>query len=258
MTSVQSRRNIALLIEYDGTAYCGWQIQRNGRSVQAAIEEKISSLLQETIKITGAGRTDAGVHARGQVANFYTSSSWSNSKLKYALNGTLPEDISIRSVVDAPAKFNSRFDAISRKYKYYVSTVKSPFKRFTSAFFPYNFSLKLMNEAASFLLGRQNFKSFTKQSVQQRHFVCEVFQAKWYRENDVIVFEMEANRFLHGMVRAVVGTLLDVGRGRISIEQFYEIVKSGIRGKASMSAPACGLFLDEVKYNFPLWNGASG
>lgn len=251
-------RNIALMIEYDGTAYCGWQIQKNGRSVQATLEEKISSLLQEKIKITGAGRTDAGVHARGQVANFYTSSTWDNSKLKYALNGTLPKDISIRKIADVPERFNSRFDAVSRKYKYYVSTVKSPFKRFTTSFFPYNFSLKLMNEAASFLLGKQNFKSFAKHPAQQKHFDCEVILAKWHRENDIIVFEMEANRFLHGMVRAIVGTLLDVGRGRISIEQFYEIVKSGVRASASMSAPACGLFLDEVKYNFPIWDDISG
>ncbi|MGC8595323.1 MAG: tRNA pseudouridine(38-40) synthase TruA [Candidatus Kryptoniota bacterium] len=258
MLSVQPKRNIALLIEYDGTAYSGWQIQKNGRSIQGTIEERISSLLQENIKITGAGRTDAGVHARGQVANFYTSSTWENSRLKYALNCTLPEDISIRSVANVPEKFNSRFDAVSRKYKYYVSTVKSPFNRYTAAFFPYNFSIKLMNEAASFLMGRKSFKPFAKQPAQQKQFFCEVTLAKWYDENNILIFEMEANRFLHGMVRAIVGTLLDVGRGKITIEEFYEIVESGVRASASMSAPACGLFLEEVKYSFPLWNGIHG
>lgn len=251
-------RNIALLIEYDGTAYHGWQIQKNGNSIQATLEDKVSSLLQEKVKIVGAGRTDAGVHARGQVANFHTNSTWDNSKLKNALNSTLPGDISIRSVVDAPEKFNSRFDAVSRKYKYYVSTFKSPFNRFTTAFFPFNFSVNSMNEAASMLLGRKNFKAFTKHPADKKSFICEVFLARCYRENDIIVFEIEANRFLHGMVRAVVGTLLDVGRGKISAGQFEEIVISGKKAAASMSVPACGLFLEEVKYNFPLWNDILG
>lgn len=263
-------RNIALLIEYDGTAYSGWQVQKNGPSIQSVIEKTLSGLLQENIKIIGAGRTDAGVHAYAQVANFHTRSSWEVDKIVYSLNRTLPRDVAINRGVLVADEFHSRFDATARKYLYKVITKKSPFAGHFASYFHFDLSVDLMNEAAKFLLGKRSFKSFTKYSDQQKHFICSVTKAEWKNEigdmnrsrmsflsspSSFLLFEIEANRFLHGMVRAVVGTIIDVGRGKITIEDFKTIVKMEKRSFASMSAPACGLFLGEVKYARELWNG---
>ena len=266
-------RNIALLIEYDGTAYGGWQIQKNSVSIQGVIEKNLSELLHESIKIIGAGRTDAGVHAYGQVANFHTHSDLDVKKLAYALNGKLPYDIAVRGASDVPENFHARFDAATRKYCYKIVTAKSPIARHFAAFFPYNLSTDSMNEACTSLIGEKNFKSFTKYADQQRNFICDVTKANWKMgegegraengkrdpqamlppTNSVLCFEIEANRFLHGMVRAIVGTLVNVGRGKISVDEFRQIVDAEERSYASMSAPSCGLFLEEVKYGFDLW-----
>ncbi len=256
-------RNIALLIEYDGTAYGGWQIQKNSRSIQAVLEEALGKLLRERIKVVGAGRTDSGVHAYGQVANFLTAAQLENGKLLHALNGILPEDIAIRRIADVPENFHSRFDATSRKYIYRVISRKRPALRYQAAFFPYRVSLDKMNEAAGLLIGPRNFKSFTKYADQQRSFICNVMEARWQAGDgtgqalsnpwSAMNFKIEANRFLHGMVRAIVGTLLDVGRGRLSIDDFDRIIRSEDRSLASMSAPACGLFLEEIRYGLDIW-----
>lgn len=258
VSTAKVRRNIALLIEYDGTAYCGWQAQENGRSIQAVIEKTLSELLQENTKIVGAGRTDAGVHAFGQVANFHTRSEWAIEKIVYALNGTLPHDIAVRRGAFAPNGFHSRFDAMARKYIYRIVTRKSPLAGHFVARFHFDLSLDLMNKAASSLIGERSFKSFTKYADQQRHFICNVTEAEWTegdggrRTQDGLQFRIEANRFLHGMVRAIVGTLVDVGRGKISIDDFKRIIDMEKRSYASMSAPACGLFLAEVKYGLDI------
>ncbi|MCL4539475.1 MAG: tRNA pseudouridine(38-40) synthase TruA [Bacteroidetes bacterium] len=259
-------RNIALLIEYDGTAYGGWQVQKNSESIQGVIEKSLSELLQERVKIVGAGRTDAGVHARGQVANFHTAADWMPGKLMYALNGTLPKDIAILTAAEVPESFNARFDATARRYSYRIVSHKTPIGRAFSAFFPFKLSIDGMNSAATCLIGEKSFKSFTKYADQQRHFICSVTRAEWTNEggerkqetgdrtpDSFLLFEIEANRFLHGMVRAIVGTLIDVGRGKLTVEEFHGILKSEDRKAASMSAPACGLFLEEVKYGFDVW-----
>ncbi len=259
-------RNIALLIEYDGTAYGGWQVQKNSNSLQAVIENTLSTLLQEKVKITGAGRTDAGVHAYGQVANFHTSRDWKPEKLTFALNGTLPADIAIRASAEVPDSFHARFDAIARKYTYRIISGKSPIRRNFAAFFPFTLSLENMNSAGRILLGERSFKSFTKYADQQRHFICDLTKAEWEIEtsnrmpegghlppDSVLRFTIEGNRFLHGMVRAIVGTMVDLGRGKISTDEFRAIVSSEERARASMSAPACGLSLEEVKYGFDIW-----
>lgn len=266
-------RNIALLIEYDGTGYGGWQIQKNSGSIQGVIEKTLSELLQERVKIVGAGRTDAGVHARGQVANFHTASEWTAEKFAYALNGTLPEDIAVCAAAEVPTRFHARFDATARRYTYRIIARKTPSIRKFAAFFPFDLSLDKMNAAARLLTGEKSFKSFTKYADQQRHFICNVTKAEWTNEGEerkqgkgdrvpdffllpptsLLLFEIEANRFLHGMVRAIVGTLVDVGRGRLSIDEFRSIVLSEERRLASMSAPACGLCLEEVKYGFEVW-----
>jgi tRNA pseudouridine38-40 synthase len=275
-------RNIALLIEYDGTAYGGWQIQKNSRSIQGVLEESLSALLHDKIKVIGAGRTDAGVHAVGQVANFHirfpkpeTLSGTDASKIARALNAVLPPDIAIRRAVDVPGDFHSRYDAVSRRYVYRVITRKSPLVRHMALLLHHRLSVDLMNEAAQFLIGRKSFKSFTKYADQQRHFICDLTKAEWSVEtmdgnigsqrlsfhNPFIVphlrFNIEANRFLHGMVRAIVGTLIDVGRGKISMGQFKEIILSESRSFASMSVPPCGLCLEEVKYKTEIWTAES-
>jgi tRNA pseudouridine38-40 synthase len=259
-------RNIALLIEYDGTAYGGWQVQKNSDSIQGTIEETLSRLLQEKVKLVGAGRTDAGVHARGQVANFRTHSEWEPAKLKHALNGTLPEDIAVLTAAEVSPDFHARYSAIARRYSYRIVQGKTAIGRTYSSFFPFELSVDAMNLAASGLLGEKNFRSFSKYAAEQRSFICNVTNAEWRTENgerktetvfrvpcSVLRFEIEANRFLHGMVRAIVGTLIDVGRGKITVEDFHRIVMSEDRTKASMSAPASGLCLEEVKYGFDVW-----
>ncbi len=233
--------------------------RKMARSVQAVMEKTLSELLQENTKIAGAGETDAGVHAFGQVANFHTRSEWAIEKIVYALNGTLPRDIAVRRGVVVPNGFHSRFDATTRRYVYRIATRKSPLVGHFAARFYFELSLDLMNKAASFLIAERSFKSFTKYADQQRHFVCNVTEAKWTpgdggRRTEIdLEFEIEANRFLHGMVRAIVGTLVDVGRGKISIDDFRRIIDMEKRSYASMSAPACGLFLAEVKYGLDIW-----
>jgi tRNA pseudouridine38-40 synthase len=262
--------NIALLIEYDGTAYSGWQVQKNGRSIQAVIEKTLSGLLQENIKIVGAGRTDAGVHAFGQVANFHTRSSWEIDKIVYALNRTLPRDIAVSRGAFVPDNFNSRFNAVKRRYLYKTITRKSPLVGHFAADLHFQLSTELMNKAATLLVGKKSFKSFTKYADQQKHFICNVTSAEWKEENGerkpgksnwsslpLLIFEIEANRFLHGMVRAIVGTLMDVGRGKITVEEFGAIIEMEKRSFASMSAPACGLFLAEVEYGIDIWDSHS-
>ncbi|HUI31701.1 MAG TPA: tRNA pseudouridine(38-40) synthase TruA [Candidatus Acidoferrales bacterium] len=266
-------RNIALLVEYDGTAYNGWQIQKNGRSIQATIEKALSKILQEKIKIIGAGRTDAGVHAAGQVANFHARSNMEAVKIAYALNGILPQDIAIRKAADVSDDFHSRFDAKSRVYVYRITRRKAPLMRHYAAFSHIDLSIDLMNQASAFLIGEKNFKSFTKYADQRKRFVCGVTKAEWRgkrgnrREEpevgesgavplspgSVLVFEIEADRFLHGMVRAIVGTLIDVGRMKISVEGFKNILNCEDRSMARMSAPACGLCLEEVRYGLDIW-----
>lgn len=262
-------RNIALLIEYDGTAYGGWQVQKNSESIQGILEKTLSNLLTETVKVVGAGRTDAGVHAYGQVANFHTRCHWETSRLVHALNGTLPRDIAIRDAADVEADFHSRFSAVGRRYLYRIVSRKTATLRDYAALVPYELSIEKMNEAADLLLGTKNFGAFAKYANQQRSLICKVAMAEWIKKTgdgrqdtrdrlpsdslllspfSFFLFEIEADRFLHGMVRAIVGTLIDVGRGKITVSDFRGILKSEKRSFASMSAPACGLFLEEVKY----------
>ncbi len=251
-------RNIALLIEYDGTDYGGWQVQKNSRSIQGVVEEQLTRLLQEKVGLVGAGRTDAGVHARGQVANFHTERDWAPRRLIYALNGTLPRDIAIRESAEVPADFHSRFDARARRYSYRIVSRKIAIGKEFAASLPYELAVDSMNAAAGYLIGKKNFRSFTKYADQQRHFLCDIYSVGWKTEGEAFMFTIEGNRFLHGMVRAIVGTLVDVGRGRLSVEEFAKVVDAADRSAASMSAPACGLCLDEVRYEFDIWKKDAG
>jgi tRNA pseudouridine38-40 synthase len=250
-------RNLKLLIEYDGTAFCGWQRQRDSdRTVQGELESAIAKLLRHPITLTGAGRTDAGVHARGQVANFHTETTEENfpiSRIHYSLNGMLPPDVKILAMHDVHPTFNARFDATARLYRYHLVQTMRAVNRHYVTFYPYPLELESMQQCCPALIGTHDFSSFFRRSSEHRHTspinpVCTVEYAKWHVETDLIIFEIKANRFLHGMVRLLVGSMLEAGRGRLTPEGFSVILDAKDFLKAKPAAKAKGLFLEEVFY----------
>lgn len=234
---------------YDGTNYHGWQIQPNGDSVQEELQKALSAILRETIEVVGAGRTDAGVHARHMAAHFETEREIDCAQLAYKLNRLLPRDISVDKVFAVAPDMHARFSATLRTYHYYIHTRKNPFLRQYSCELHYDLDFELMNEAASHLLQVEDFGAFCKAHTDVKTTLCNVTEAIWTRDgDDAWHFRISANRFLRNMVRAVVGTLIEVGRHRMTIEQFDRVVASGSRSKAGESMPGNALFLEEVRY----------
>jgi tRNA pseudouridine38-40 synthase len=241
-------RDIKLLIEYDGTNFVGWQSQTNGRSVQDEINKVLDQLLQEPINLIGSGRTDAGVHARGQVASFRTNSHMGVGSMQSGLNGILPEDIYIHAVEEVPEGFNARYDAKERMYRYYISMKPTSIGRHYQWYVKYDLNFVSMNAVAAQIIGDHDFESFCKVDPETRHFRCTVAASFWKETPSMYIYEVRANRFLHGMVRALVGTMVDVGRGFIPVSAFRDIMAAKDRRKAGMAAPPQGLFLEEVVY----------
>ena len=240
-----------ITLMYQGAAYHGWQIQKNALSVQQLVNESLSKILREPITSTGSGRTDTGVHARGQVAHFDTSQRLTEQEHLHKFNAVLPHDISITKLVQATDNAHARFDATSRSYRYFIHQKKDPFLRGMSYLFTPQLNLEMMNKAARQLVqyGKQNYASFSKSNTQTTTFDCHIFRADWHvLEEDQLVFTITADRFLRGMVRAVVGTMLDIGTGSTSIDDFVAIINSQNRRKAGRSVDAGGLFLTEVTY----------
>lgn len=233
---------------YDGTRYKGWQVQPGQVTVQGAIEQKLAQLFQQEVPIVGSGRTDTGVHARQQYFHFDTPSPVDHATLCFKLNTMLPADIALRQLIPVSDEAHARFDATKRAYVYQVSPVKDAFLDRYAWQFRKPLSIERMNEAAQSLAGRQDFKSFSKVKTEVNHFECTIFQAGWERKNNLIVFNVSANRFLRGMVRALVGTLVEVGINRLSVSDFKAIIKQQDRRSAGVSAPPQGLFLTEVQY----------
>ena len=234
---------------YDGTNYHGWQIQPNGDSVQEELQKALSTILRETIEVVGAGRTDAGVHARHMAAHFETEREIDCAQLAYKLNRLLPRDISVDKVFAVAPDMHARFSATLRTYHYYIHTRKNPFLRQYSCELHYDLDFELMNEAASHLRQVEDFGAFCKAHTDVKTTLCNVTEAIWTRDgDDAWHFRISANRFLRNMVRAVVGTLIEVGRHRMTIEQFDRVVASGSRSKAGESMPGNALFLEEVRY----------
>ena len=234
---------------YDGTAYHGWQIQPNGNSVQAELQRCLSTLLREEITVTGAGRTDAGVHARKMTAHFDTEQTIDCKQLAYKLNRILPNDIAVTEVKEVSSDFHARFSAIARTYHYYIHTQKDPFLRNSSCELHYALDFDKMNEAAAKLLTYSDFGAFCKSHADVKTTLCQVTTARWVQQSpNSWYFEITANRFLRNMVRAVVGTLIDVGRGRLSIDDFCRIIEGKKRTDAGESMPAHALFLEDVSY----------
>jgi tRNA pseudouridine38-40 synthase len=244
-------RNIKLLIEYDGTNYHGWQIQPNGITVQEVLQKNLALMTQQRVRLIGSGRTDAGVHALGQVANFQTSASIPLDGFRRGLNSLLPPDIVVKSVEEAASDFNAQLLAKRKTYLYVILNreVPSAMHRNYSWHYPVPLDPDVMQEAAQRLVGKKNFASFQAADADTSSTVREVFRADWFAEKaPFLYFAIEAGGFLKQMVRNIVGTLVDVGRGKISAEEFERILKAEDRRQARMTAPPQGLFLLKVEY----------
>lgn len=234
---------------YDGTAYHGWQIQPNGISVQAILQQSLSLLLRQDITVVGAGRTDAGVHARMMVAHFDIAHEVDTKQLAYKLNRLLPEDIAVRKVELVDDDMHARFSATSRMYRYYIHTRKDPFRRAYSCELHYPLDFERMNEAAKVLMEYDDFGAFCKSHTDVKTTLCNVMEAQWHQTApDAWYFEIRANRFLRNMVRAVVGTLIEVGRGRMTINDFRNVIEGKRRTEAGESMPGQALFLEDITY----------
>lgn len=240
---------IFLWLSFDGTAYHGWQIQPNGMSVQEKVQQCLSTLLSQPIAVTGAGRTDAGVHARTMVCHFDTDKELDTDQLCYRLNRILPRDISCGRAERVSEDMHARFSAKRRTYRYFIHTQRDPFLRHYSVETHWKLDFEMMNEAAQWLTTQDDFKAFCKAGADNKTTLCQVTTAQWVSTSPTTwYFEIAANRFLRNMVRAVVGTLFEVGHHRMTLEQFHEVVATGTRSDAGESMPAHGLFLWDIEY----------
>lgn len=240
-------------LSYDGTEYVGWQIQPNGMSVQEKLEFCLSTRLNRTISLTGAGRTDTGVHASFYIAHFDLEEALEEiPTFIHALNNFLPHSIAVHAIYRVNSEAHARFSAISRTYEYHIHTQKNPFLKSYSWFVRHSLPVDEMNKAAALLPKYTDFTSFAKLHTDVKTNDCLVQKAYWTElEGGKLIFTIQANRFLRNMVRSVVGTLVDVGKGKINLNQLMEIIESKDRANASSSAPAQGLFLTQVSY--PDW-----
>lgn len=239
-----------IYISYKGTSYHGWQVQPNSPTVQKILDEALSVVLNEKVSTLGAGRTDTGVHALIFCAHFESTNSSldKDNKLIFRLNCYLPEDISVSSIRKVYPDANARYSAISRTYKYYISRTKDPFFNNSSWYLHGDIDISKMNEACKILLKHSDFTSFSKLHSGAKTNICRIYHALWEEQENRLVFTIRADRFLRNMVRAIVGTMIDLGSGKIGLEKFEDIILQKDRCKAGKSAPAKGLFLTEIEY----------
>jgi tRNA pseudouridine38-40 synthase len=235
-------------LSYLGTDFAGWQNQLNAVGVQELIEKGLSTLLKQKIEIVGSSRTDAGVHAVQQFAHFDFYEKFDASDIRYRLNQILPFSIAIKEIRKVSDSFHARFDAKSRAYEYRISQFKNPFLTHQAYLLTTKLDVDIMNEACKILFKHIDFQAFSKTHTDVTTFNCAILRAEWLFENKQLVFHIKANRFLRGMVRAIVGTMLEVGLGKINLEQFEAVILSKNRKNAGFSVPAKGLFLTEVNY----------
>jgi tRNA pseudouridine38-40 synthase len=236
-----------LEVSYKGSGYSGFQKQANANSIQAEVERAFAILQKSNIELTGSSRTDAGVHALQNFFHFdYTG--FIHPQFIYKMNAILPDDIVLTSVKQVENNYHCRFNAISRTYKYFIYQKKNAFLRDRAYYFPYTIDIEKLSEAASILTEYTDFTSFSKRNTQVKTFECGIEKSEWKKEDDLLVYHVRANRFLRGMVRGLTGTMLQVGRGKISIEKFRDIIKSKDCSNADFSVPAKGLFLVKVDY----------
>jgi len=239
-----------IYISYKGTSYHGWQVQPNSTTVQQILDESMSVVLNEKISTIGAGRTDTGVHALIFCAHFDSNSSSldKDKNLIFRLNCYLPADISVSSIRKVRSEANARYSAISRTYKYYIARTKDPFFNNSSWYLHGELDISIMNRACDILLNHSDFTSFSKLHSGAKTNICRIYTTKWEEQENRLVFTIRADRFLRNMVRAIVGTMIDLGSGRITLGEFEEIILQKDRCKAGKSAPAQGLFLTEIEY----------
>jgi tRNA pseudouridine38-40 synthase len=241
-------KNYKLIVQYDGTNYSGWQIQKNSKSIQQEITEAIEILLKDKVNLIGSGRTDSGVHAIGQTANFRTNSEVDIYRFKHSLNSILPTDILVSAMDEVDEEFHARFDAQKRTYLYLLTQTRSPFYKNYSYFYPRKINLQKLNLLCNLFLGEKDFTSFSKKNAEIENKNCNIYKAYWRRKGEVILFSIQASRYLHGMVRTIVGTLLNA-QDQVDPETFIqEIFNSQNREEAFESVPAKGLFLYKVEY----------
>lgn len=244
------KKRYFIYLSYKGTAYHGWQTQPNGISVQEVLCKALSTVLRTDIEIVGAGRTDTGVHAKLMVAHFdFEGELPKLTSFASKLNSILPKDIAVSKIIEVKADAHARFDATSRKYEYHLVTQKNVFKTEYAARFNENLNFELMNEAAATLMDYRDFTSFSKLHTDAKTNNCVIMHAQWTASDGEWIFTIQADRFLRNMVRAIVGTLLEVGRGKMTIEQFREVIEIKNRCKAGTSVPAQGLYLIDIQYS---------
>ena len=271
-----------ITFSYNGTRYCGWQRQPNGIAVQEELEKALTTILRTPIELTGAGRTDAGVHALNMVAHFDIADDILPAYLKESdteigqrsysppvlggvprsgegvineykrlinnLNSLLPYDIAVKKIERVTEEAHARFDALSRKYEYHIITHKNPFLKEQACRIHFPLNIELMNEAAKVLFEYEDFTSFSKLHTDVKTNNCTIMEAYWQQRGDELVFTIKANRFLRNMVRAIVGTLMEVGRERLTIDGFRQVIEAKNRCSAGHSVPACGLYFIEAEY----------
>lgn len=244
------KRRYFIKLSYNGKNYHGWQIQPNAKSIQEELNTALSTILQEEINCTGAGRTDTGVHAKNYYAHFDTTNLFNIEvdHFMYKINAVLPSDIVIHSVHAMIDEAHARFGAISRTYHYFISTTKDPFFQEYSYFYPRQLNIELMNQACKLLFECEDFTSFSKLHTDVKTNNCKIIHAEWTKNNGQLQFEIKADRFLRNMVRAIVGTMIDIGMAKISLEEFAQIIESKDRSNAGRSVPAQGLFLVNIEY----------
>lgn len=235
-------------LSYNGASYHGWQIQPNAVSVQETLQAALSKLLNTEIKITGAGRTDAGVHASQMFAHFDIEDKIDAENLAFRLNAFLPNDIAIHSIFKVKDDAHTRFHAIKRSYDYKISLKKNVFNFDYTYYIHQNLDVDKMNAAAKILLQYQDFQCFSKSNTDVKTYNCKIEHAKWKLEDDLLIFTISADRFLRNMVRAIVGTLVNIGLGKLKVEDMHHIIASKNRSEAGFSVPAKGLYLTEVLY----------
>ncbi len=242
-----------LELEYFGKAYHGWQRQPNALSVQEVVEQSLSTLLQKKVEIIGAGRTDSGVHARQIFAHFNTEAELDEGFI-FRTNSLLPQDIAAKGLFKVTPEAHARFDAVSRSYEYHIVTRKDVFSTDTAYHIYKELNIEKMNRAAEILLDYTNFKCFSRSRTDVFTYNCSIKRAEWEQQEDRLVFHISADRFLRNMVRAIVGTLLQIGLGKMEVEEMHRIIKSEDRSNAGASVPAHGLYLTRIIYPTGIFN----
>lgn len=253
-----AERNVQLVLHYDGSGFSGWQQQPEQRTVQGVVEQTLERLCGRRIAALGSGRTDAGVHARGQAVGVRVPEKWTPDALRRALNAVLPEDVWVATAYEMRPEFHARFSAIARRYSYHIGTddaANSPFRRRTEYTFPYVIDRAKLRDAAAALIGAHSFRAFAVKGTapEADEHLCDVRMARWNERDGGLTFEIEANRFLHHMVRFLVGTMLDVASGRRPPEDVQALLDARDNDEVSAPAPPHALFLEGVKYPAELY-----